>query len=60
MRVYLVYRMECNGYGYEGYEPELECVTLTEDKAKEIVNKINERLYPSEKQAYYHHEDVIE
>jgi hypothetical protein len=61
MRVYLVYRMEATGYGYDGYEPELECVTLTEDKAKEIVNKLNDgsNIF-SNKEAYYHYEDVIE
>lgn len=57
MRVYIVYRME---WDIESYISGVDCVTMTEDKAKEIVNKLNEGVKDYDRQAYYHFEDVIE
>ena len=57
MRVYIVYRME---WDIESYISEVDCVTQTEDKAKEIVDKLNEKVKRYEPKAYYHFEDVIE
>ena len=56
MRVYIVYRM---AWVIEDYMPELHCITITEDKAKEIVSELNEDTKDYD-QAYYLPEDVIE
>jgi hypothetical protein len=61
MRVYLVYRMEdANTYSYHEFISELHCITLTEDKAIEIVNELNKGIRSLEREAYYNPEDVIE